>query len=146
VSGGLVQPMLGTRPSPWAGAVIVKLTPIRSGAPIAFFDVRFPLIEATIIGCTLRRTKTGKLWCAPPKLRRQLPDGTTEWSDFVSWDSGRPASMFNEACLTAIAAHSPELLQPLLEGHSEPAPLALPPQHRDRPPPAIPDLWGDDDR
>ena len=104
------------RPNPWASAVIVKLTSIRSGAPIAFFDVRFPLLEATFAGCTLRRTKAGRLWCSPPKQRRQLSDGTTQYTDIIEWDGGGQASRFSEACLAAVKRHSPELLTPLLEG------------------------------
>jgi hypothetical protein len=125
------------RPNPWVGCVVIKLTPIRSGRPICYFSARFPVLELTLAGCTLWLTRAGKPWAAPPKQRRQLPDNTTEWSDLVS-------SMFNEACLTAIAAHSPELLQPLIEGRSEPAPLALPSQQRTRPavaPPHAPDWW-----
>jgi hypothetical protein len=75
--------MSGEHPNPWAGAVITKLTPIRAGQPLAFFDERFPLLEATLVGCTLRRTRLGRLWCSPPKLRRQLPDGTTQYDDIV---------------------------------------------------------------
>ena len=123
------------RPNAWSGCAIVKLSVVRSGSPIAFFDLHAPLLEATLPGCTLRHTKAGRLWCSPPKQKRLLPDGTTEWSDLITWDSGRPASLFNEACLEAIQRHSPELLRPLLEGHSEP--LALPAA-------AIPDRWGDE--
>jgi hypothetical protein len=126
------------RPNPWTGAVIVKLTAIRSGNPIAFFDLRAPLLEATIVGCTLRRTKAGRLWCSPPKQRRQLPDGTTQYDDILEWDGGGPASRFNDACIDAIGRHSPELLAPLIEGHSEPAPRALPPPRRDD---DVPDWW-----
>jgi hypothetical protein len=133
--------------NPWSGAVIVKLTPIRSGSPLAFFDLRIPLFEATFCGCTLRRTRAGKLWCAPPKQRRQLPDGTTEWNDLISWDSGRPASMFSAAAIEAIGRHSPELLAPLLEAQAEALPFALPQPQRDRSivePPSAPGWWGDD--
>ncbi len=132
------------RPNVWIDATISKLTPIRSGSPIAFFDVQFALLEAVIVGCTLRRTKAGKLWCSPPKLRRQLPDGTTQYDDVVEWDGGGAASQFSSACLEAIAAHSPELLRPQLEGHAVPPPLALPQQQRTRPavaPPHAPDRW-----
>ena len=133
------------RPNPWAGAVVIRLTPIRSGSPIAFFDARFPLLELAFIGCTLRRTKAGRLWGAPPKQKRTLADGTAQFDDVITWDGGRPASMFSEACLEAIERHSPGLLRPLLEGHATPAPLALPPQRRDtRPavaPPHAPDWW-----
>ena len=92
---------------------------IRSGSPLASFDVRFPLLEATIVGCTLRRTKAGKLWCSPPKQRRQLPEGTTQSGDVVEWDGGGPAPRFSAACLEAVQRHSPELLTPLLEGSDE---------------------------
>jgi hypothetical protein len=121
------------RPNPWSGATVVKLTTVRSGSPIAFFSVRFPHLEATIAGCTLRRTRAGKLWAAPPKQRRQLPDGTTQYDDILEWDGGGPASRFSAACLAAIAQHSPELLAPLLEGHSEVVPRALPHD--------VPDWW-----
>jgi hypothetical protein len=117
----------GFRPNPWIGAIILKLTPIRTGTPIAFFDARFPLFEATMHGCTLWRTKAGKLWAVPPKQKRVLPDGTPQWDDVVEWDSGRPASMFSEACLEAIERHTPELLTPLIEGRDEagvPLPVA----------------------
>jgi hypothetical protein len=131
------------RPNPWAGVTIAKLSVVRSGSPLAFFDLHAPLLEATMCGCTLRRTKAGKLWAAPPKQKRVLPDGTTEWGDFVSWDSGRPASLFSAACLEAIQRHSPELLAPLIEGHGEPAPLALPPRRRDTTELATPPDWWD---
>ena len=115
------------RPNPWTGAVIVKLSVVRSGSPLAFFDVRFPLLEATFAGCTLRRTKAGKLWCSPPKQRRLLSDGTTQYDDIVEWDGGGAASRFSAACIEAIQRHAPELLMPLLEGHAESdAPRALP--------------------
>jgi hypothetical protein len=124
----------------WTGAVITKLTVVRSGSPIAFFAVRVPLLEVTFVGCTLRRTKAGRLWCAPPKQRRQLPDGTTQYEDILEWDGGGPASRFSAACLSAIQHHSPELLAPLIEGQCEPVPRALPqPRHDDD----VPDRWGD---
>jgi hypothetical protein len=109
------------RPNPWAGAVVVKLTPIRSGSPLAYFDARAPLLEMALRGCTLWRTKTGRLWCSPPKQRRQLPDGTTQYTDLIEWDGGGAASRFSEACIEAIQRHSPELLSPLLEGRGESA-------------------------
>jgi hypothetical protein len=111
--------MSGEHPNPWAGAVITKLTPIRTGQPLAFFDERFPLLEATLVGCTLRRTRLGRLWCSPPKLRRQLPDGTTQYDDIVAWDGGGPASRFSEASIEAIKRYAPELVAPLLEGRDE---------------------------
>jgi hypothetical protein len=134
------------RPGPWIGAVIVKLTTIRRGSPICFFDLRAPLLEATFCGCTLRTTRAGKLWAAPAKQRRVLSDGTTEWSDLIAWDGGRPASLFSAAAIEAIGRHSPELLAPLLEAHAEPAPFALPQQRRDGPPtdPAHAPGWWED--
>jgi hypothetical protein len=134
------------RPNPWTGAIIVKLTTIRSGSPLCFFDLRVPLLEATIVGCTLRRTKAGRLWCSPPKQRRQLPDGTIQYDDILEWAGGGAASRFSAASLAAIARHSPELLRPLIEGQSEPAPRALPQQHRDGPaadPAPAPGWWED---
>jgi hypothetical protein len=131
------------RPNPWSGAVVTKLSVVRSGNPIAFFDLRAPLLEATYCGCTLRTTKAGKLWAAPAKQRRVLPDGTTEWSDLIAWDGGRSASLFSAACIDAIGRHSPELLAPLIEGQSEPAPRALPHQRRDDEPASVPDWWVD---
>jgi hypothetical protein len=131
------------RPNPWNGAVVTKLSIVRTGSPIAFFDLRVPLLEATIIGCTLRRTKAGRLWCSPPKQRRQLPDGTIQYDDILEWDGGGPASRFNDASLAAIGRHSPELLTPLIEGQSEPAPRALPQQRRDDEPASAPDWWVD---
>jgi hypothetical protein len=134
------------QPNPWQGSIVVKLTTIRSGNPICFFDLRAPLLEATFCGCTLRRTKASKLWAAPAKQRRVLPDGTTEWSDFIAWDGGRSASLFSAAAIKAIRRHSPELLAPLLEAHAEPAPLALPQPHRDGPaadPAHAPGWWED---
>lgn len=120
--------MTPERPSPWAGAVIVKLSATRTGSPIAFFDVQFPLLEATFVGCTLRRTKASRLWCAPPKQRRQMPDGTTQYDDIVEWDGGGPASRFSAACIEAIQRHAPELLTPLLQGRDEyGAPLLVAP-------------------
>jgi hypothetical protein len=80
----------------------------------------------TLAGCTLRRTKAGRLWCSPPKQRRHLPDGTTQYDEVLEWDGGGPASRFSEACLDAIGRHSPELLAQQIEGHSEPSPRALP--------------------
>jgi hypothetical protein len=135
------------RPNPWAGAVVVKLTPIRGGSPIAFFDARFPAIEATIVGCTLRRTKVGRLWCSPPKQRRLLSDGTTQYDDIIAWDGGGAATRFSDSCVEAIQRHSPELLTPTLEGSASPAPTALP-RHRDTRsdialPSHAPDWWGD---
>jgi hypothetical protein len=126
------------RPNPWAGAVVVKLTVIRTGWPIAFFTPRFPLLEATIVDCTLRRTKAGRLWCAPPKRKRVLADGTAQFDDVIEWDGGGPASRFSSACLEAIQHHSPDLLTPLIEGQGAPAPLALPRQQRE----TVPD-WRD---
>jgi hypothetical protein len=73
------------RLNPWAGVTIVKLTIIRSGSPLAFFSARFPLLEATLIDCTLRRTKAGRLWCAPPKRKRVLADGTAQFDDVIEW-------------------------------------------------------------
>jgi hypothetical protein len=136
------------RPNPWADATITKLSVVRSGAPIAFFAVHFPLLEATLVDCTLRRTKAGRLWCAPPKRRRGLPDGSAQYDDIIEWDGGAPASRFSEACLEAIQRHSPELLTPLIEGHGEPAPRVLPQQRRDRPPaePASTPGWWECDR
>ena len=110
---------LERHPNPWAGATITRLTVIRSGSPLAFYSARFPLLEATLHGCTLRRTKAGKLWCSPPKQKRVLPDGTAQYDDIVEWDGGGPASRFSSACLEAIQRHSPELLTPLLEGRDE---------------------------
>jgi hypothetical protein len=106
-------------PNPWAGATIIKLAIIRGGSPIAFFSARFPLIEATFVGCTLRRTKSGRLWCSPPKQRRLLSDRTTQYDDLIEWDDSGPASRFSEACIEAIQRHAPELLTPLLEGRDE---------------------------
>jgi hypothetical protein len=147
VSGGLVQPMLATRPSPWAGAVIVKLTPIRSGSPLCFFSARFPLLELTLHGCALWRTRAGRLWCSPPKQKRVQRDGVATYDDIVEFDGGGPASRFSSACIEAIQRYAPELLAPLIEGHAAPAPLALPPQHRDRPsddePASAPSWWED---
>jgi hypothetical protein len=131
------------RLNPWLGAVIVRLSVIRSGSPIAFFDARFPPLELMLLGCTLRRTKAGRLWCAPPKQRRQLPDGTIEWTDLVAWDGGGPASRFSEACIEAIERHSPELLRPMIEGQGAPALLALPRQQRDPTELATPPDWWD---
>jgi hypothetical protein len=131
------------RLNPWHGAVIVKLSVVRSGNPIAFFDLRAPLLEATFCGCTLRTTKAGKLWAAPAKQRRVLPDGTTEWSDFIAWDNGRPASLFSAAAIAAIGRHSPELLAPLIEAQAEPAPRALPQHRQDDEPASAPDWWVD---
>jgi hypothetical protein len=124
------------RPNPWAGATIIKLSIIRSGSPIAFFSARFPLLEATLIDCTLRRTKTGRLWCAPPKRKRALADGTAQFDDIVEWDGGGPAARFSASCLEAIQRHSPELLTPLLEGRDESAsyPRALPREPTEPPP------------
>ena len=119
--------MTTARPNPWVGAVIVKLTITRTGSPIAWFDARFPLLEATLAGCTLRRTKAGRLWASPPKSRRVLADGSAQYSDIVTWDNGRVASQFSDACLEAIERHSPELLRPLIEGHAEAPQLAGPP-------------------
>jgi hypothetical protein len=110
----------------WAAPVIIKLSVIRSGSPIAFFDARFPLLEATLVDCTLRRTKAGRLWCAPPKRRRLLADGSAQYDDIIEWDGGGAASRFSSACLEAIHCHAPELLAPLLEGQSESDPRALP--------------------
>lgn len=107
------------RPNPWAGATIIKLSVIRSGALIAFFSARFPLLEATFVGCTLRRTKLGRFWCSPLKQRRLLPDGTTQDDDVIEWDGGGPASQFSAACIEAIQRHAPKLLTPLLEGRDE---------------------------
>jgi hypothetical protein len=138
--------MSAARPNLWAGAIITKLTPIRSGTPVAFFDLHAPLLEATFCGCTLRTTKAGKLWAAPAKQRRVLPDGTTEWSDFIAWDGGRPASLFSAAAIEALGRHSPELLRPLIEAHAESAPRALLQQHRDGPaadPAHAPGWWED---
>jgi hypothetical protein len=121
-------------PNPWAGAVITKLSIIRSGSPIAFFTAKFPLLEATMNDCTLRRTQAGRLWCAPPKRKRVLTDGTAQYDDIIEWDGGGAASRFSAACLEAIERHSPELLTPLLEGRDESAyPRALPlPPGRER--------------
>jgi hypothetical protein len=119
------------RLNPWVGAAVTKLSAVRSGSPIAFFNAHFPLLEATIVGCTLRRTKAGRLWCSPPKQRRQLSDGTTQYDDILEWDGGGPASRFSAACIDAIAQHSPELLTPLIEGHSAPALQALSEPRRD---------------
>ena len=121
------------RPTIWAGATIAKLSVVRSGSPIAFFDLHAPLLEATMCGCTLRRTKTGRLWCAPPKRKRLLADGSAQYDDIIEWDGGGAASRFSAACIEAIQRHTPELLTPLIEGHGEPAPLALPQQRRDEP-------------
>jgi hypothetical protein len=118
------------RPNLWAGAIITNLSIIRSGSPLAFFAVRFPLLEATFVGCTLRRTKTGRLWCAPPKRKRVLTDGSAQFDDVVEWDGGGAASRFSAACIEAIERHSPELLTPLIEGRDESAysrALPLPP-------------------
>jgi hypothetical protein len=133
------------RPNPWNGAVITKMSVVRSGNPIAFYSVRVPLLEATLIGCTLRRTKAGKLWCSPPKQRRQLPDGTTQYDDILEWDGGGPATRFSDACIEAIGRHSPDLLTPLIEGNSEPAPRGriMPPRHDDAPV-SVPDWWSDE--
>ena len=116
------------RPNPWAGAVVTKLTPIRSGRPICYFDPRFPLLELTLPGCTLWHTRAGKLWAAPPKQKRVLPDGPTQWDDIIEWDGGGPASRFSAACIEAIQRYAPELLTPLLEGRDESGsqPTALP--------------------
>ena len=84
------------RPNPWAGATIVKLSVVRSGSPLAFFSARFPLLEATLVDCTLRRTKAGRLWCTPPKRRRVLADGTAQYDDIIEWDGGGPASRFSQ--------------------------------------------------
>jgi hypothetical protein len=116
MSGHSNAPTLTARPNPWAGAIIVKLAPIRSGSPIAFFNVHFPLLELVLIDCTLRRTKAGRLWCAPPKRKRVLADGSAQYDDIIEWDGGGPASRFSTASLEAIQQHSPELLAPLLEG------------------------------
>jgi hypothetical protein len=117
---------MSEHPNPWAGAVIIKIASPRSGSPIAFFDARFPLLEATLAGCTLRRTKAGRLWGAPPKQRRLLPDGTVQYDDMLVWDGGGPASRFSAACIEAIQRHAPELLAPQLEGHTAPsAPLLV---------------------
>jgi hypothetical protein len=118
-------------PNPWTGATISRVSVVRTGNPLAFFNARFPLLEATIVGCTLWRTKAGRLWCSPPKQRRQLPDGTTQYDDIFEWDGGGPASRFSAACIDAIGRHSPELLAPLIEGHSAPAPQTLPQPRRD---------------
>lgn len=107
------------RLNPWTGATVVRLTVIRTGSPLAFFSARFPLLEATIVDCTLRRTKAGRLWCAPPKRKRVLPDGSAQYDDIIEWGGGGPASRFSAACLDAIQRHSPELLTPLLEGRDE---------------------------
>jgi hypothetical protein len=131
------------RANPWTGAAVTKLSTVRSGSPIAFFNAHFPLLEATIVGCTLRRTKAGRLWCSPPKQRRQLPDGTMQYDDILEWDGGAPAARFSAACLDAIARHSPKLLMPLIEGQSEPAPRALPQPRRDDEPATAPDWWVD---
>jgi hypothetical protein len=128
------------RPNPWTDAVVTKLSVVRSGNPIAFFNARFPLLEATFCGCTLRRTKAGKLWAAPPKQRRQLPDGTTQYDDILEWDGGGPASRFSAACIDAIGRHSPELLRPLIEGHAETVQRALLQQRRGD---DVPDWWVD---
>jgi hypothetical protein len=120
------------RPNPWAGATITKLSVIRSGSPIAFFSARFPLLEATFVNCTLRRTKAGRLWCAPPKQRRMLSDGTTQYDDVIEWDGGGPASRFSASCVEAIQHHAPELLTPQIGGHDWVGvhPPALPPSRR----------------
>ena len=131
------------RLNPWAGVTIVKLTIIRTGSPLAFFSARFPLLEATLVDCTLRRTKAGKLWCAPPKRKRVLADGTAQYDDVIEWDGGGPASRFSSACLEAIQRRSPELLTPLIEGQGESAPLALPRQQRDTAELATPPDWWD---
>jgi hypothetical protein len=124
----MMDPQL-QRPNPWTGAVIVRLSVVRSGSLLAFFDVRFPLLEARFAGCTLRHTKAGRLWCSPPKQRRQLPDVSTQYSDLIEWDGGGAASRFSSACIEAIQRHAPELLTPLIEGQTEPdaRPRALPP-------------------
>jgi hypothetical protein len=131
------------RANPWTGAIILKLTPIRAGTPIAFFDARFPMLEGTMHGCTLWRTRAGKLWVAPPKQKRVLPDGTAQYDDIIEWDGGGPASQFSSACLEAIQRHSPELLTPMIEGQGAPAPLALPRQQRDTTELATPPDWWD---
>jgi hypothetical protein len=123
-------------PNPWAGATITKLSIIRTGAPIAFFSVHFPLLEATLIDCTLRRTKIRRLWCAPPKRKRALANGTAQYDDIIEWDGGGVASRFNSACLEAMQHHTPEVLAPLLEGRGEfsvhsPALLVAPGWERD---------------
>jgi hypothetical protein len=124
------------RANPWSGAAVTRLSTVRSGSPLAFFDLHAPLLEATLIGCALWRTRAGKLWAAPPKQRRQLPDGAAQYEPILEFDGGGPAARFSAACIEAIARHSPELLAPLIEGHSAPAPRALPQ--------ALPDWWGDD--
>jgi hypothetical protein len=75
----------------------------------------------------MRLTKAGRLWCSPPKQRRQLPAGT-EWDDIIEWDGGGPASRFSAACLEAIQRHSPELLTPLLEGRVQSPELLVAPE------------------
>jgi hypothetical protein len=132
--------MSAARPNPWSGAVIVKLSVVRSNSPIAFFSARFPLLEMTVAGCALWRTRAGKLWAAPPKQRRQLPDGAAQYEPILEFDGGGAASRFSTACIDAIGRHSPELLTPLLEAHAEPAPRTLPQPRRDD---DVPDWWLD---
>ena len=69
MSGQPNAPTLTTRPNPWAGCSIIKIMLIRSGSPIAFFSVHFPLLELVLVDCTLRRTKLGRLWCSPAAQR-----------------------------------------------------------------------------
>lgn len=107
MSGQPNAPTLTTRPNPWAGCSIIKIMLIRSGSPIAFFSVHFPLLELVLVDCTLRRTKLGRLWCAPPRRKRVLAGGSAQYDDIVEWDGGGPASRFSEACLEAVQRHSP---------------------------------------
>jgi hypothetical protein len=67
-------------------------------------------------------------------------------SDAARRASSSEATTLNglqSAGLEAIQRHSPELLAPLIEGHGEPAPLALPRQQRDTTELATPPDWWD---
>jgi hypothetical protein len=106
------------RLNPWAGAVVVKLMPIRSGRPICYFDARFPLLELTLAGCTLRRTKAGRLtqqqiveWSLPTRPTKQSDSRAAHWrGESVELDA-IPPNLLRQLVRNAIEQHiSPERL------------------------------------